>query len=103
MHQEMMSRQKYGRGFEFLPIKLHTYQLKIIGGLHDQLDLVDQILKYFIGLVNDCLQSDQISRQIVKIGWRYGIMSLWNLIELMSQLLFHWQKKVSILECDLNE
>jgi len=54
--------------------------MKTGGVLLEKLDLVDQILKFFIGLViQNFLQKIQMLKMMKIIGWKFGIMFLWNM------------------------
>jgi hypothetical protein len=52
MRQEMKKQHEFGKEFECQKIEFHFYQLQKTGGQHDQLDLVDQIQKFFTGFEN---------------------------------------------------
>jgi hypothetical protein len=81
MHLEMKNQQLFGLVLVCLKIEFLTFQKKIIGGLQVILDLVDQILKYFTGYeIVNFHQKEVMFEMTKKIGWKSGIMYLWNSI-----------------------
>jgi hypothetical protein len=71
----------YGKKFEFLKIKFHFYEKKIIGGGQlEKHDLVDQIQRFFTGFeIQNFHQKIQMLKAMKIIGWKFGIMFFWNL------------------------
>ncbi|MDR2639862.1 MAG: hypothetical protein LBC61_00540 [Candidatus Peribacteria bacterium] len=86
MLQEMRNQQLFGRTFECQKIRFHTSQKKIIGGQLEILDLVDQIQKYFIGLGKKSFHQNEVMFEMMKIiGWKFGTMYLWSLINFQTE------------------
>jgi hypothetical protein len=92
---EMKNLPKYGKNNEYLKIEYHIYQNQKIGGQHDQLDLVDLIQKYFIGYEKKKIhQKIQMYEMMKIIGWKYGIMYLWNIIDYQIENLKNYQTEM---------
>jgi hypothetical protein len=86
MHQETKSLQKFGKKLECQKIEFHFYLHQKTGGQHEILDLVVQIQKFFIGFENQNFhQNDQMFEMTRIIGWKFGIMFLWNLINYQTE------------------
>jgi hypothetical protein len=78
---EMKNQQVFGLVYEYQRIEFRIYQKKIIGGRLEILDLVDLIQKYFIGFEKVSFHQKIVMFEMTKIiGWKFGIMCLWNLI-----------------------
>jgi hypothetical protein len=66
-----------------------------IGGLLEIQDLVDQIVKFFIGLVKvNFHQRIQMYEMMKIIGWKYGIMYLWNITDFQIENWKNFQLKM---------
>jgi hypothetical protein len=77
----MKNQQISGLMYEYQKIEFRIYQKKIIGGLQEILDLVDLIQKYFIGFEKANFRQKIVMFEMMKvIGWKFGIMYLWSLI-----------------------
>ena len=87
VRQEMKQLQINGKKSDFLQIEFLTFLLIIIGGLLDQFDLVDQILKYFTESEIQNFQLNEVTCETMKIiGWKFGITFLWNFIVTKAEL-----------------
>ena len=85
--QETKLLQINGKKSDFLLIEFLTFLLIIIDGLLDQLDHVDQILKYFTGSENLNFLLKEVMYETMKtIGWKSGIMFSWNFIVTKAEL-----------------
>jgi hypothetical protein len=83
---EMKNQQVFGLMYECQKIESHIYQKKIIGGRLEILDLVDLIQKYFIGFEKVNFRQNEVMFEMMKIiGWKFGIMYLWNLINFQTE------------------
>jgi hypothetical protein len=81
MLQKMNFQLLFGKVFEYQKIKFLIFEKMIIGGLLVQHDLVVQILKYFIGFEKVNFHQKKAMFEMMKaIGWKSGIMFLWNTI-----------------------
>jgi len=82
MLQEMRKVQIFGLMLEYQEKKSHIFQLRKTGGQLAQLDPVDLIQKYFTGLVKVSFHLSDLMLKMMKIiGWKSGIMYLWNTID----------------------
>ena len=85
--QEMKLLQINGKKSEFRQTEFLTFPLITIDGLLDQLDRVDQILKYSTESENLNIQlSEAMCETMRTIGWRFGIMFSWNFIVTKAEL-----------------
>jgi hypothetical protein len=84
---EMMKLLLFGKRCECQKIEFLIFEKKIIGGQLEILDLVDQILKFFTGFENlNFHQKVQMYEMMKIIGWKSGIMYLWNTIDKLMEL-----------------
>ena len=85
--QEMKQLQINGKKSDFLLTEFLIFLLIIIDGLLDQLDHVDQILKYFTESENQNIQLSEVTCETMKTtGWKFGIMFSWNFIVTKAEL-----------------
>jgi hypothetical protein len=85
--QEMKLLQINGKKFDFLQIEFLIFLLIIIGGLLDQLGLVDLILKYFTESENQSFLLNEAMCETMKtIGWKFGTTFSWNFIVMKAEL-----------------
>jgi hypothetical protein len=85
--QEMKQLQINGKKSDFLLTEFLIFLLIIIDGLLDQLDHVDQILKYFTESENLNFLLNEATCETMKIiGWRFGTMFSWNFIVTKAEL-----------------
>jgi hypothetical protein len=88
MLQKMRNQQVFGKMFECQKKESHICQKKIIGGLLEILDLVDQIQRFFIGFEMKIYHQNEVMYEMIaKSGWRFGIMYLWSLISFQTENL----------------
>ena len=87
VRQEMKQLQINGKKSDFLQIEFLIFLLIIIGGLLDQLGLVDLILKYFTESENQNIQLSEATCETMKTtGWKSGITFSWNFIVTKAEL-----------------
>ena len=87
VRQEMKQLQINGKKSEFRQTEFLIFLLIIIDGLLDQLDLVDQILKYFTESENQNFLLNEAMYETMKTtGWRFGITFSWNFIVTKAEL-----------------
>ena len=85
--QEMKLQQTNGKKSDFLQTEFLTFLLIIIDGLLDQLDHVDQILKYFTeSEIQNFLLNEAMCETMKTTGWKFGIMFSWNFIVTKAEL-----------------
>jgi hypothetical protein len=79
MLQEMKNLLKFGLKLECLEIEFHILIKMKTGGQLEIQVLVDQIQKFFIGLVILNFHQRILMFEMMKrTGWKSGIMYLWN-------------------------
>jgi hypothetical protein len=82
----MKNQQIFGQVCECQEVEFLIYQKKIIGGQQEILDLVDQIQKYFIGFERVSFRQNEVMFEMTRIiGWKFGIMYLWNLTNFQTE------------------
>jgi hypothetical protein len=76
----------FGVQFECQEIEFHIFQNQKTGGQRVILDLVDLIQKFFIGFEKvNFLQREVMLKMMKIIGWKYGIMFLWNITNFQTE------------------
>jgi hypothetical protein len=79
---EIMNQQKYGNKLECQNQEFLIYQNQKIGGQLENFDLVELIQKFFIGYEIVIFHMIEVMlKQMKIIGWKYGIMYSWNIID----------------------
>ena len=83
----MKLQQPNEKKFEYLKKEFLIYLQKIIDDLQDQLDLVDQILKFSIEYeILNILLPEVMQKMTKIIGWKYEIMYSWSFTVMKTEL-----------------